>query len=393
MTRHFAVGIDVGTSQVKVMVAGIDKTSGKTLPTVLGKGMAEAYGLRHGYVVSVSDAARSIQIAVSQAEKVSGVKIKRAFLSANGIGLASIVSTGSAIISRADSEVTELDTKKAMEAADEAIPEAQKQNRKILSEVPLQYKIDGKPVLGRVIGMKGTKVEVRALFVTYLQQHLQDLIQAVEEAGIEVIDVMPAPLAASLVTLTKAQKIAGCVLANIGAETVSLAVFENDLPLSLEVFPLGSTDITNDIALGLKVPLDEAEQIKRGGITTTAFPRKKLEEIIEARVGDIFSLIEGHLKKIGRSGMLPAGVIITGGASNIAAIEDMARTALRLPSRVGALNFAGMGERRTAEDMQWAVALGLCILGLSQGEERPFGIRITRETGGKILGWFRQFLP
>jgi cell division protein FtsA len=99
------------------------------------------------------------------------------------------------------------------------------------------------------------------------------------------------PIAASLITLTKAQKIAGCVLANIGAETVSIAVFENNMPVSLEIFPIGSTDITNDIALGLKVPLEEAEQIKIGAITGSSYPRKKLEEIIFARLSDIFELI------------------------------------------------------------------------------------------------------
>ena len=131
------------------------------------------------------------------------------------------------------------------------------------------------------------------------------MIQAVESVGVEVEDVMASPLAASLVTLSKAQKIAGCVLANIGAETVSIAVFEDDIPLSLKVFPIGSRDITNDIALGLKISLEEAEQIKLGTITGTDYTQKQLDDIILSRLRDMFDLIEAHLKKIGKNGPQP----------------------------------------------------------------------------------------
>lgn len=124
-----------------------------------------------------------------------------------------------------------------------------------------------------------------------------DLMYAVDRAGIEVIDVLASPIAASVVTLTKAQKIAGCVLANIGAETISVVVYENNIPISLEVFPIGSTDITHDIALRLEFPIEEAENIKMGVVTATSVSRKKLDEIVNARLSDMFELIEAHLKK------------------------------------------------------------------------------------------------
>src|SRR3990167_2842613 len=212
------------------------------------------------------------------------------------------------------------------------------QNRKIIYSIPALWKLYGKPVLGRVLGMKGIKLETKALFISCIESHLDDLVQAVEDAGVKVIDVVASPIAASFVTLSKSQKIAGCVLANIGAETVSIVVFENKIPISLEVFPIGGSDITNDIALGLKISLEEAESIKLGGVTATSYSRKKLEEIISARLGDIFELIEVHLKKIGKSGLLPAGIIITGGSSSIGLIEDLARSYLRLPSRIASLN-------------------------------------------------------
>jgi cell division protein FtsA len=220
------------------------------------------------------------------------------------------------------------------------------------------------------------------------------MIEAVEEAGISVQDVMASPIAASLVTLTKSQKIAGCVLANIGAETVSIAVFENNIPVSLEVFPIGSTDITNDIALGLKVPLEEAEQIKIGAITGASYPRKKLEEIVSARLSDIFELIEAHLKKIGRNGLLPAGIILTGGGSSLSGIEDMAKASLRLPSRLANLNL-GLADKQGTRESSWAVSYGLCILGLHAEEDLPIdtSTRIFENSKKTLIAWLKQFLP
>ena len=395
MAQNIAVGIDIGTSQVKVVVAEKGGDGSRSGLKILGKGIADSRGLRHGSVMSQADVTKSVQAAVAQAEKTSGLKIRKAYISVGGIGVESVIASGSAIVSRADSEITDLDVKKAFESAEESIPPTQTVNRKIIHAIPLEYRLDGKTVhSARPVGMKGVKLEIRSLFITCVLQDLQNLIASVEDADIDVIDVMAAPLAAGLVTLTKAQKIAGCVLCNIGAETVSIAVFENNIPVSLEVFPIGSTDITNDIALGFKIPLEEAEQIKLGGITATAFPRKKLEEIIEARLSDIFELIEAHLKKLGRSGMLPAGIIITGGASGINSVEEMAKAALHIPSKVGLLSFGSTGENRHKEDMGWAVAIGLCILSLSQEDSSgSYGTRSIKEIGGSIVSWFKQFLP
>jgi cell division protein FtsA len=242
--------------------------------------------------------------------------------------------------------------------------------------------------------MHGNKFEIKTLYITCLEQHLNDLIEAVEEAGVSVQDVMASPIASSLVTLTKSQKIAGCVLTNIGAETVSIAVFENNIPVSLEVFPIGSTDITNDIALGLKVPLEEAEQIKIGAITGASYPRKKLEEIISARLSDIFELIEAHLKKIGRNGLLPAGIILTGGGAGLGNIEEMAKSSLHLPARIGMVGL-GLPEKFGLKDSAWAVAYGLCILGQHADPDLPIDTssRIFENSKKTLIAWLKQFLP
>jgi cell division protein FtsA len=267
MAKHLTIGIDIGSWETKIVVGELSSdANNKEIVKVVSATKTESRGIRHGYVVNKTEAIKSIEESVRVAEKSCGMPIRRIFLSVGGIGLQSVLAVGSVVISRADSEITELDLSKALDQSQASLPESALVNRKIIHAIPLAYKIDGKQALGQPIGMKGMKLEVRTMFVTCLEHHLNDLIQAVEDAGLEVVDVTPAPFAASHVMLTKAQRLAGCVLTNIGSETVSIVVYENNLPVSLEVFPIGSNDITNDIALGLRIPLEEAEQVKLGSI-------------------------------------------------------------------------------------------------------------------------------
>lgn len=388
MAEKTVVGIDVGTYQVKVVVVREPRKGEKNaLPQIIGTGFAESRGMRHGYIINEVDVVKSVRQAVAQAEQASGTLIRKAYVSIGGIGLDEIHSRGEVITSRADSEITQVDVDKALEDSEERIHD-RIPNRKIIHSVPLSYTVDGEKVLGRPHGMRGTKLEVDSLFVTCFEQHLNDLVSAIESMGIGVIDVMASPLAGSLVMLTKSQKRAGCVLANIGAETVSIVVFENGVPMSLKVFPIGSTDITNDIALGLKIPLEEAERVKRGSGNTT-YSKRRLDEIVAARLTDIFELIDAHLKKIKRDGLLPAGIIITGGGSGMTTIQDLARAALRLPSRIATLD---PGQNGKVRDASWAVAYGLCMWGVS-GADEDTGIKYARHAGNALFNWFKQFLP
>lgn len=393
MSRNISVGIDIGTSQVKVVAAENSCEGGKELPKVIGVGYAESRGLRHGYILNQTDAIKSLRHALAQAEKAAGVPLSRAVASIGGIGLGSITANGTVVISRADSQITDLDVKNAIETSQQEIPQTASLNRKIIHTIPLLYKVDGKLIPGRPEGLKGNKLEVKTLFITCFEHHINDLLETISEAGVEVEDLVAAPIAASLVTLTKQQKMAGCILANIGSETVSIVVFENNLPVSLEIFPIGSNDITYDIALGLRVPLEEAEDIKRKTIVGGNYSHKKLDEIIEARLSDIFELIEAHLKKIGRNGLLPAGIVFTGGGSGITLVEDLAKSALRLPSRVANVSF-GDNIQGQIKDASWSVAYGLCIVGLQSEEDKTIsGLKLIKKTKNNLLNIFRQFLP
>lgn len=361
--KRVITGIDIGTNTVRVVIA--EYAGGAGLPHILGVGRAESRGLRHGYITNIADTVRSVRAAVDEAEHASGLTIREAYLSVGGVGLEGTQTVGTAIISRADSEIGENDVERALRACEQNLPNPA--NKKILHTIPVEYMIDGKKVYGRPSGMRGLKLEAKCLIVTCLDQHLNDMIRAVEEAGIEPIDACGSPIAASFVALSKAQKMAGCVLANIGAETLSIVVYEDGIPISLEVFPIGSTDITNDIALALKIPLEEAETIKLG-TGSHQFPKKKLNDIILSRLDDMFNLVIAHLKKIGKHELLPAGIVLTGGGSGIETIEDFARAAMRLPSKVPLINFdfaSNQKTRRQIKDTSWFVAYGLAIWGVT----------------------------
>lgn len=386
MTKRTITGIDLGTQTTRVAVGEYRK--GAKIPRIIGTGTSESKGLRHGYVINPNEAIKGVLMAVREAERAAGVKIKRALIAIGGLSLESITSQGSTIISKADGEITEIDIKAVIESSEENLKIT---NKKIIHTIPLSFKIDGKEVMGRPLGMRGIKLEVKTMFITSLEQHLNDLIQIIEEAGIEVEDIVASPVAASFVTLNKQQKTAGCILANIGSETVTTVVYENNIPISLKVFPIGSTDITNDIALGFKIPLEEAEQAKLGK-EIDSYPKKKLEDIIEARLSDIFELIESHLKKIGRNGLLPAGIVITGGGSGIATIEDLARASLKLPSKIAELESFN-GNKNKIKDSAWAVAYGLTVLGNSYLSEDSESLRLVKNTKSNLTSWLKQFLP
>ncbi|KXK00624.1 MAG: Cell division protein FtsA [Parcubacteria bacterium OLB19] len=299
MADHIITGIDVGTYHVKVAIARLPRQTNdrKPIPEIIGTGYAESRGLKSGYILQPDEVSRSIKSAISQAEKSAGVIVKKAHVAIGSIGLEELYSRGEIIPARADSEITSTDLDKVMQDSEDRIID-HIPNRKILHNIPLRYTIDGAEVLGRPQGLRGTKLEVDTLFITTYEQHVNDLIATIESIGIYVEDVIASPLATSFVLLNKTQKRAGCILVNIGSETTSLVVFEDSTPISLKIFPVGSNDITNDIALGLKITIEEAEKIKRGNMTSVTFSKKRLDEIIHHRLNSIFELIDTHLKKL-----------------------------------------------------------------------------------------------
>jgi len=356
MTKNnINVGIDIGTHTTKVVVIGYDKETKS--PSLLATGSAETNGMRLGYITNIDQVTSSLKKAVTQAENTLGFKIKKACISIGGISLGSCVSTGSVIISRADQEITPLDVSKVLASSEENLEII---NKKIIHIIPVEYKLDGKIIHGHPEGMHGIKLEVKTLFITCLKQNIEDLITTLGLCNIEVADVIASPIALSSILLNTKQKTAGCALVDIGAETVSMSVFENNLLISLQVYSIGSMDITKDVALGFKIGLDEAESVKLGSVLGGDYPKKKVDEIIEARLGDIFELVENNLKRIKRNELLPAGVVITGGGANILRIEEIAKKQLNLPSKVGPTDTV-INNKLKIKDPTWYSAFGLAL--------------------------------
>ena len=362
---------------------------GEKNPKIIGVGESETQGLRHGYVVDFAQAVISVKNAVSTAEKSSGIKIKRAFISVGGVSLRGESSSGSVIISKADGEVTSLDINKALQDCEDNL---NLNNKKIIQVFHIYSRLDGKEVLGRLEGMRGTKLETKAFFVTYSVQHLEDLIEAIAKAGVETIDVIASPIALGQIALSEKQKIVGVALVNIGHQTTSLAVFENGLPMSIHIFPIGSTDITNDIALGFKIPLETAERFKHGDIEEN-FSKKKLDEIIEARLADIFELIESHLKKIKRNELLPAGIVFVGGGASIWGLEELSKSILKLPASLGTTEIFG-NLKTKLRDSSWFTALGLVISGRdNNGYSEGSFKNLFKDLKNTIKSSIRQLMP
>lgn len=344
--------------------------------------------MRHGYVVDPEDAAATLRSARRQAENMAKVPIKTAFLAVGGVSLDEARATGSAMVARADQEITELDLEKVLESARHA-GEAQFLNRRVLHEIPLEYRVDGAKVLGDPIGMRGGRLEADYLFITCLESHAAALTQAAEAADIDVIDWMASPLAGSYVTLSKDQKMKGCVLANIGAETLSIVVYDENVPVSMKVFPAGGSTVTDELALGFRVSLEEAERIKMGRLGGSMYPKKKVDDIVHGRFRTMFDLVDKHLRTIGKRGTLPAGIILSGGAAGQAQVTDIAKGALALPSRLAEMQAPPDAKIR---DATWAVAYGLALWGLTGDTDTPKKKHFAG-TSKSIRRFLEQFLP
>lgn len=387
---NYTCGIDIGTHTTRVVVIGYNKNT-KNL-SVLATGQAETEGMRRGYITNTDQVAGSIRRAVAQAEKILDHKIRQAFVSIGGISLTSTISTGGVIISKADQEITNLDVSKALTSSEENLDLL---NKKIIHILPIGYKLDGKDLYVKPEGMHGVKLEVKTLFVTCLKQNIDDLTTALALAKIDILDIIASPIAESVILLSNKQKIAGCLLVNIGSETVSLAVFENNLLISLQIFPIGSTDITKDIALGLKISLEEAESIKLGSVLGGNYSQKKIDEIIEARLSDIFELVENHLKRLRRNELLPAGIIFTGGGSYINRIEDLAKNQLKLPVRMGPID-GSINNKFKIRDASWYTAFGLALSStenyLDENLKNLIGNNL-KQVKGFFKSIFSQLLP
>ena len=389
MKQNVTVGIDIGTSFTRVVVCGPSATE-SSLPTILGYGVSETRGLRHGYVVNREDALSSLKSALKDAQAQSGIKIKQASIAIGGVGIDAQYGVGSSVVSRADGIIGKVDIEKAISDGESGLD---LKNRAMLHAFPVSFKIDGKEYPVRPEGISGLKLEVRTLFITCFTQHLDDLLGVIGDAGVKVLDFTATPISTHKLLLTDLQRNFGCTLIDIGAETVSVSVFENNTLISLHVFDIGSLNITKDLALGLRITPEEAESIKLGVVSFQSVPKKKLDEIIEARLSDIFELIDKYLKKMGRSGLLPAGAIIIGGGSQINMIEAVAKNMLKVPVRSGYLEMPST--KGPVKDQRLLVAYSVAVSQAEPGSKSSSRSNTSDNEGfmSVIKNFFKQLIP
>lgn len=405
------VGLDIGSSKIRTIVARLGVESEK--PQIIGLGETSSNGIRRGVVVDVEEATSSISNSLEKAERTSGVPIEHAFVSVGGNHVISEESKGVIAVARADNEITDDDVTRAIDAASAiSLPP----NHEIMHVVPKYFIVDNQEGIKDPVGMSGVRLEVEAVIIEGAMSYIKNLTKCIARAGIEIDDLVVSPLAASYSVLSKKQKELGVILIDIGGGTTGFTVFEEGNLLIASVLPVGSEHITNDLAIGLRTSIDDAEKIKLEygmaiagdvdkkeevdlskiiGGEQEPISRRKIAEIIEARLSEMFSMIDKDLKKIDRSCKLPAGVVLCGGGAKLPNIVDLAKGELRLPAQIGfPESIPGVIDR--IDDPSYATAEGLILWGLSHVEEKKEtrgGISSMGNTVHKIRGWLKTFLP
>ena len=411
MQERVIVGIDVGTTKICVLVGELDR-DGKL--AIVGVGTCPSQGLRRGVVVNIEETVTSIAAALDRAERLSGKKITTAYVGIAGSHIDSENSKGFVAISPSHRDITQNDISRAIEVA-RAI--AMPANREVIHVIPRGYVVDGQEGIKNPIGMSGFRLEVEAHIITGAVSSIRNLIKCVHEAQVEIEDLVLEPLASSEAVLDEGETDLGVALVDIGGGTTDVAVFTDGAIWHTVVLPVGGNLITNDIAIGLRLPFGIAEELKitYGHCdpsliadddmidlaqfmpdTNDLVPRKLLAEIIQARVEEIFNMVHEEIKKSGYDGLLPAGIVVTGGTAELPGILDMAGQVLDLPARVGSpLGLYGLAD--SISRPAYATAVGLLLWGLRHtslymDEEEP-------EDDGQLSllarfgRWLRAFIP
>lgn len=403
---NIITGLDIGTHDIKALVV---QRKGKDWE-VLSFAQIPSFGLRKGAVVSVDETAKNVQMIMSGAQKDCNKKISSVFVNIGGSHLYVMPSDGIISVSRADQRISKEDVERVLQATRAInIPS----NEEVLDVFPREFIIDDQKGIKQPVDLTGVRLEAKVLLLCVFSPYFVNLTQSVLNSKLQINDVIPSPLAAAKAVLTPQQKELGVALIDIGASTTSLAVFEEGELLHLAVFPIGSANITNDIAIGLKTDVAIAESIKKQhgtcvfGKAETAkkdqdkrkievfdrsssinFTKKDLVDIIEPRVSEILDLVQKELKKIGRQELLPGGVVLTGGGAKIPRIKELTKETLKLACEIG----KPKGIVGLQDDPALSTVAGL-VLGAVDFDEEEGIMGVAKGLGSKFKKIFRLFIP
>jgi len=406
----YITALDLGTSQIRLLVAELARDARLNLKAIFKSPSA---GLRKGEIVDINDTVSALKQAFSNLRHFPRSVLNNIFLNVGGTNVKMSHSRGIVAVSRADYEIREDDINRAIEAS-RAINLSP--NREILHTITKEFIIDGVSGVKEPLSMTGNRLEVNSLIIDVFSPVIKNLNKAVELAGGSIGGLIYNPIASSRSSLTKSQKELGVIIINIGFSTASLAVWEEDNLLDLKTFPIGSSHITNDLAIGLKSSIEVAEIIKLSfgyalpkGLPTREMvnlndisedlkgvvSKRFIAEIIESRLSEIFELINEELKAISKAGQLPAGAVIVGNVAKLPGIVDLAKQELKLPSQIGIPQLSEVEISNTEissqlEDPEFAVGLGLLLCAKDQYQSGK-----SLKLGGRSLfsKIFRPFLP
>jgi cell division protein FtsA len=386
--RGTLAAIDVGTTKVLTVIANVE---GENL-RVIGVGITPTSGLHKGLVVNINDARESIRQSVREAERTCGYKVESAYIGVTGRHVNSLNNRAVIAITRGDRMVRSEDLKRVLTSARGV---KLSPDRKLLHVIPRAYAVDGQTGVKNPVGMHGFRLDVETHIITAAVTSVQNLIKCVRGLGIDIEELVLEPLASAEAVLTADEKQVGVLLADIGGGTTDIAIFREGSIWHTAVLPVAGYQITRDIAIGLGLPFEVAEEMKKKyGSVATVYETKKgdsllsnghgvshrdLCDIIRARVEELLRLIVLEMPSSEYEKLVPDGIVLTGGSSNLAGIEALGRNTLQLPVRVGVPgNIHGISD--TLHDPAYATGIGLLLWGAKHrgtknGQPQGSGLR------------------
>ena len=400
------VGLDIGTTKICAIVA----ERGERGVDIVGIGTHASKGLRKGVVVDIEATVESIKRAVEEAELMADCEITSVYTGIAGGHISGMNSHG--IVAVKDREVRESDVRRVIDAAKAvAIP----MDREVIHVIPQEFIIDDQDGIREPLGMSGVRLEAKIHIVTAAVTSAQNIVKCANKAGLNVMDIVLEPLASAEACLAEDERDLGVCLIDIGGGTTDVAVYSEGSIKHTSVLGLGGAHVSNDIAVGLRTPFDEAERVKKkfgvaaarflgsddvisvpsvGGRRPREVSRKLLCEIIEPRVDEILSLARQSLVKEGLEDRIPSGVVLTGGCSALEGVPDLAEEIFETPVRIGIPCRVG-GLQDVVRGPMYATGVGLVLFGASQDRENTrFRIRdesIFGRVKQRMRDWFFQF--
>jgi len=372
--RNVIASIDVGTTKICTIIA--DVTDG-SLPRIVGVGISPSKGLHKGLVVNINEARESIRDSVRKAEQTSNYKLESAYVGVTGRHVTSNNNHGVVAITRNDRVVRSDDLKRVLNTA-QSIKVSP--DRRLLHVIPRGYAVDGQAGVKNPVGMHGFRLDVETHVITAAVTSIQNLIKCIRSLGIDIEDLVLEPLASSEAVLSEDERQVGVVMADIGGGTTDVAIFREGSIWHTSILPVAGYQLTRDVAIGLGLPFEIAEEMKKKygsvipvyegqGDTAPAISKdghgvsyQDLCDIIRARVEEILKLIVLEMPDSNYEDLVPAGLVLTGGSSNLAGIASLGRDILKLPVRVGIpTNTIGIGDM--LQDPAYATSVGLLLWG------------------------------